>query len=129
MINFQQVFQYPVYIVGGYIRDHLLGIPGKDIDIASDLRPQDFKNLCQSKGYKTFDTGIEHGTITVFIEGVAYEHTTFRKDVSCDGRNATISFSQTIEEDLSRRDFTINAMALLGDQLIDPYEGQNDLKK
>ncbi|MCM8525159.1 MAG: CCA tRNA nucleotidyltransferase [Lentisphaeraceae bacterium] len=105
-----------------------MGIPNKDIDIASDLTPEKFKSLCKSLGFKTHDTGIEHGTITVIIDGEPYEHTTFRKDVSCDGRNATIEFSKTIEEDLSRRDFTINAIAKLGDEIVDPFNGQKDLK-
>ena len=129
MINFSKVFNYPIYEVGGCVRDSLLKIPIKDTDIASDLPPVEFKKLCRKLGFKTHDTGIEHGTITVIIDGICYEHTTFRKDVSCDGRNATIEFSKTIEEDLSRRDFTINAIAKLGDDLIDPFNGQEDLKK
>ena len=127
-MNFSKIFKYPIYEVGGCVRDSLLGLPNKDVDIASDLAPAEFKKLCKSLGYKTHDTGIEHGTITVMINGTPYEHTTFRKDVSCDGRNATIEFSKTIEEDLSRRDFTINAIAKLGSELIDPFNGREDLK-
>lgn len=128
MINFCKIFNYPIYEVGGCVRDSILAIPIKDIDIASDLHPDEFKLLCKKKGFKTHDTGIEHGTVTVIINSTPYEHTTFRKDVSCDGRNATIEFSKTIEEDLSRRDFTINAIARLGEELIDPYKGQKDLE-
>jgi len=128
MINFCDIFNYPIYEVGGCVRDSLLGIPIKDTDIASDLPPLEFKKLCRNLGFKTHDTGIDHGTVTVIIDGECYEHTTFRKDVSCDGRNATIEFSKTIEEDLSRRDFTINAIAKLGNELIDPFDGQKDLK-
>ena len=127
-MNFTKIFNYPVYEVGGCVRDSLLGLPIKDVDIASKLPPIDFKKLCNKLGYRTHDTGIEHGTITVIIKGVPYEHTTFRKDVSCDGRNATIEYSETIEEDLSRRDFTINAIARLDGELIDPFDGQKDLE-
>jgi tRNA nucleotidyltransferase (CCA-adding enzyme) len=126
--DFCKIFNKEIYIVGGAVRDQLLGIDVCDVDIASAIHPIDFKTLCKSLGYKTFDTGIEHGTVTVLIDGKAYEHTTFRTDISCDGRNANVSFSKTIEEDLSRRDFTINAIALLRDKIIDPYNGQKDLE-
>lgn len=129
MHNFSQLFGFPVYIVGGAVRDQLLGITVADIDLASAKHPLEFKKSCKKLGYKSFDTGIEHGTITVIIDGVMYEHTTFREDVSTDGRNATVKYSKTIEEDLSRRDFTINAMALLEDKIIDPFGGQEDLEK
>jgi tRNA nucleotidyltransferase (CCA-adding enzyme) len=127
MLNFCDIFSHPIYIVGGCVRDRLLGIEIKDIDIASDLEPKQFKILCRKLGIRTADTGIEHGTVTAIIDGVPYEHTTFREDVSNDGRNATIKFSKTIEEDLSRRDFTINAIAMLGDEIIDPFNGRKDL--
>ena len=126
-MDFCEIFGTDIYIVGGAVRDEFLGLEVADIDIASALAPLEFKKLCTQRGLKTFDTGIEHGTVTVLINGKPYEHTTFRKDVSCDGRNASISFSETIEEDLSRRDFTINAIAKLGDQIIDPYKGKEDL--
>ncbi len=126
-MNFSEIFDTNIYVVGGAVRDQLLGLEVYDIDIASALHPKEFKKRCQNLGYKTIDTGIDHGTVTVLINGQAYEHTTFRNDVSCDGRNATISFSDTIEEDLSRRDFTINAIASFNGKLIDPYGGQKDL--
>ena len=129
MINFSKIFDHPIYEVGGCVRDSLLKLPIKDVDLASSLTPQEFKNLCRERRLKTFDTGIEHGTITVMIDKIPYEHTTFRKDVSCDGRNATVTFSKTIEEDLSRRDFTINAIARLDDVMIDPFDGRHDLTK
>ena len=126
--NFCEIFNEEIYIVGGAVRDQLLDVEVFDVDIASAIHPRPFKALCNKLGYKTFDTGIEHGTVTVLIDGKPYEHTTFREDISCDGRNASVSFSKTIEEDLSRRDFTINAIAMLNDKLIDPYDGQIDLQ-
>ncbi|MCM8536649.1 MAG: CCA tRNA nucleotidyltransferase [Lentisphaeraceae bacterium] len=128
MLNFCEMFDHPIYLVGGYVRDQLLGVDGKDVDIASSLHPREFKKKCQQLKIRTIDTGIEHGTVTAIIDGVHYEHTTFRLDVSTDGRNATIRYSDTIEEDLSRRDFTINAIAKLNDEIIDPYNGVEDLK-
>ncbi|MEN9359748.1 MAG: hypothetical protein RL095_1283 [Verrucomicrobiota bacterium] len=125
--DFSQALGIPVYVVGGAVRDALLDRPIADIDIASALHPQEFKLRCRRLGWHTIDTGIEHGTVTVLVEGIAYEHTTFRLDVSCDGRNATIRFSDTIEEDLSRRDFTINAMAWRPGEFVDPFGGRGDL--
>ena len=128
MLNFCEIFDYPIYVVGGSVRDKLLGFEDKDVDIASDLEPTQFKALCKKLKIRTADTGIDHGTVTAIINGEPYEHTTFREDVSNDGRNATIKFSKTIEEDLSRRDFTINAIAMLRDEIIDPFKGREDLK-
>ena len=127
MIDFSALFDYPIYVVGGAVRDNLLGAKVKDIDLASALRPNEFIERCKTLGYKTYPTGIKHGTVTVRIKGECYEHTTFRFDVSCDGRNATVQYSDTIEEDLSRRDFTMNAIAMLGNDYIDPFDGKKDL--
>ena len=126
--DFSQIFSQPIYVVGGAVRDLLNGVDEiADVDIASAIHPEDFNKLCRNLGYKTIPTGIDHGTVTVFIDGHEFEHTTFREDVSTDGRNATVKFSKTIEEDLSRRDFTINAIAILDDELLDPYDGLIDL--
>jgi len=127
--DFSSALGLPVYVVGGAVRDALLDRPVADIDIASALHPPEFKLRCRHHGWHTIDTGIDHGTVTVLVDGVAYEHTTFRLDVSCDGRNATIRFSDTIEEDLSRRDFTINAMAWRPGEFVDPFGGRDDLMK
>lgn len=126
--DFSQIFSQPIYVVGGAVRDLLNGVDDiADVDIASAIHPEEFNKLCRKLGYKTIPTGIDHGTVTVFIDGHEFEHTTFREDVSTDGRNATVKFSKTIEEDLSRRDFTINAIAILDDELLDPYDGLRDL--
>lgn len=126
--DFSQIFSQPIYVVGGAVRDLVMGHGSvADVDIASAIHPEDFNKLCRSLGYRTIPTGIEHGTVTVLIDDQAYEHTTFREDVSSDGRNATVKYSKTIEEDLCRRDFTVNAMAILDDELLDPYGGLTDL--
>lgn len=118
-----------LYIVGGYVRDTILGIESNDIDLTSPTPPLEFIELCEKNGYRTIPTGIAHGTVTVVVDYKSYEHTTFRKDVSTDGRNATVEFSKNIIDDLSRRDFTINAMALGRDsKLIDPFRGEEHLK-
>lgn len=116
------------YVVGGCVRDSLLQTTPEDWDIATAATPNQVKALFS----KTIDTGLKHGTVTVLLEKEAFEVTTFR----CDGdyvdsrRPETVSFTLSIEEDLSRRDFTINAMAYSPEQgLIDPFGGQIHLKE
>lgn len=130
-----------LFYVGGYIRNELINqyhkknIKIKDIDLATNIEPNTFKELLNKKGYKTIDTGIEHGTFTLLLpienqKDEPIEITTFRKDVSTDGRKRTISYRRTIEEDLKRRDFTVNAIAknVKNDEIIDPFDGQKDIK-
>jgi len=118
-----------LHIVGGFVRDMVMGITPHDMDLASPSPPSTIIELCDMHDIKTIPTGIEHGTVTMIIDGKHYEHTTYRKDVSTDGRNATVEFAKAIEEDLSRRDFTMNAMALNSkEEIIDPFDGQNDIK-
>ena len=100
-----------LYAVGGCVRDCFLGLKPKDVDFAIELPPEEVLARAQKAGLSVVPTGIEHGTVTVFVEKVGYEITTFRKDVSCGGRKATVNFSNSIQDDLERRDFTINAMA------------------
>lgn len=101
-----------LYAVGGCVRDRLMNIQPKDYDFASALLPEEVIERAKKANLKVVATGIEHGTVTVFVDRVGHEITTFRKDISCDGRNATVEFSKSIHDDLSRRDFTINAIAL-----------------
>lgn len=119
-------------VVGGAVRDALIGRESDDIDLATSDRPQEVKRKAEERGWKTVDTGIEHGTVTLLARDVEYEVTTFRRDVSTDGRNATVEFADSVEEDLGRRDFTINAMAaaLAGNhvRIIDPFGGQDDIE-
>lgn len=107
----------------------LLGLEAKDIDVACGLPPEEVMRRARMQGLKVIATGIEHGTVTIMVGDEPIEVTTFRKDVSTDGRNATVEWAKTIEEDLSRRDFTINAMAMDSDgNIIDPHYGQYDLR-
>lgn len=117
-----------IVAVGGSVRDYLLGKQSCDIDLASSFSPEMITHWARQRGFRTIATGAEHGTITVLVNEIPFEHTTFRSDVSCDGRNATVAFSDNVETDLSRRDFTINAIAqnVFG-ELIDPFNGQQDL--
>ena len=96
--------------VGGMVRDALLGVAAKDIDIATPLLPEEVKDRLHKAAIKAIPTGIEHGTITAVLPGGNVEITTLRRDVSTDGRRATVAFSHDWREDAARRDFTINAL-------------------
>lgn len=118
---------HDVWAVGGAVRDALLGTPHVDWDLATSARPHEVRRLFR----RTVPVGIEHGTIGVFgADGVLYEVTTFRRDVETTGRHAVVEFAHTIDEDLSRRDFTFNAIAWhpIHDEVRDPYHGLADLK-
>lgn len=119
---------YQAYMVGGAVRDFLLGNVPHDIDVASSASPQQVKALFK----RTVDTGIDHGTVLVLLDGEGIEVTTFRTDgrYSDNRRPDSVEFVQSLEEDLKRRDFTINAMAMTENlDIIDPYGGTADLHK
>ena len=99
-----------VRFVGGSVRDTLLGIPVSDLDVATPLPPQRVVELLKGAGIRAVPTGIGHGTITAVLEGGPVEVTTLRRDVSTDGRRATVAFTVDWREDAARRDFTINAL-------------------
>ena len=110
--------------VGGCVRDTLLGIAPHDIDAATPLTPAQVIDRCREAGIRTVPTGIDHGTITALLEGGTVEVTTLRRDVSTDGRRATVAFAQDWREDAARRDFTINALYAHPQTLgIDDYFG------
>ncbi|MEJ7925315.1 CCA tRNA nucleotidyltransferase [Sphingobium sp. AN641] len=96
--------------VGGAVRDTLLGLPVQDLDIATVLDPHDVIRRLGAAGIKVVPTGIDHGTVTAVINGSPVEITTLRRDVSTDGRRATIAYTDDWREDAARRDFTINAL-------------------
>jgi len=117
---------YEAWCVGGGVRDALLGIPNLDWDLTTSARPLQVRKLFR----RTVPVGIEFGTIGVLDENnVMHEVTTFRSDVETDGRHAVVKFGESLEEDLARRDFTINAIAYSPsrDELRDPFGGQRDL--
>lgn len=115
--------------VGGCVRNDLLGAAVSDIDIATDARPERVIELAKAAGLKSIPTGIDHGTVTVVVSGTAFEVTSFRTDVSTDGRRAVVAFSDDITADAERRDFTMNALyAQASGAVIDPLEGLGDLR-
>lgn len=96
--------------VGGCVRDALIGRPVADIDIATPMTPQAVVDAVTRAGLKAVPTGIEHGTVTVVSSGRPYEVTTLRRDVTTDGRRATVAFTEDWAEDAARRDFRLNAL-------------------
>ena len=118
---------YEAYVVGGCVRDALLGRVPHDWDITTSALPQQVKEVFS----RTVDTGLQHGTVTVLIGSEGYEVTTYRVDgVYEDGRHPRqVTFTPSLREDLRRRDFTINAMAYnTGDGLVDLFGGRQDLE-
>ncbi len=118
-----------IFVVGGSIRDALLNRGITDIDFATSLEPINITEILNKENIKFIDVGIDHGTVTAIINERKFEITTFRNDIFTDGRHAKVSFSNSLEEDALRRDFTINAMYLDKDgNLIDPTDGKQDLE-
>ena len=109
-----------VKIVGGAVRDTLLGLPVTDIDLATPLLPEEVTKRLNETGIKVIPTGIAHGTVTAIASGDHHEITTLRRDVETDGRRATIAFAGDWRDDAARRDFTINAL------YADPESGAVD---
>ncbi len=116
--------------VGGAVRDTLLGIEAHDIDAATLLEPREVITRLDEAGIRSIPTGIDHGTVTAIVDGGNVEITTLRKDVSTDGRRATVAFATDWRDDASRRDFTINALyadpATL--EVFDYFGGMADLE-
>ena len=119
---------FKAYLVGGAVRDMIMKVPAHDWDVATNATPQDVIKLFKF----VVPTGIEHGTVTVHYKGAEIEVTTFRTEAGySDGRHPdSINYAATIEEDLARRDFTMNAIAasLENGAVVDPYGGQEDIK-
>lgn len=117
---------FEAYFVGGSVRDTLLERDVADIDIATSAFPEEVKQVFM----RTFDTGIEHGTVSVLEAGEIYEITTFRTEGTyADFRRPDeVVFIRSLEKDLERRDFTMNAIAMgLDGRFIDPFDGQKDM--
>lgn len=119
------------YVVGGCVRDSILGREPHDWDICTSMLPGKLLVEFEEKGYRVIPTGLQHGTITVHLNGSNYEITTFRRDGKySDGRHPdTVEFTSDLTYDLERRDFTMNAMAYnVEEGLIDPYCGYEDIQ-
>jgi len=112
-----------VRFVGGAVRDSLLGIPVKDVDLATNIPPAQVMKILAQSGIKTVPTGIEHGTVTAVIARRHFEITTLRRDVSTDGRRAVVAYTNDLHEDAARRDFTMNALYLDAEGEITDYWG------
>jgi tRNA nucleotidyltransferase (CCA-adding enzyme) len=121
---------FEAWCVGGAIRDALLGGAPLDWDLATSATPEEVRSIFGRR--RTIPVGIEFGTVSVLDEdGVHHEITTFRRDVRTDGRHAVVEFGASLDEDLARRDFTINAIAYRPktDELRDPFGGRADIER
>ena len=126
---FDLLSSYPTFVVGGCVRNELLGEPIKDVDFATAAPPSEVLRLAEAAQLRAVPTGIEHGTVTLIIGDDPIEVTTFRHDVETDGRRAVVAFAEGIEDDARRRDFTINAIYADRDgELHDPVEGLPDIE-
>lgn len=115
--------------VGGCVRDTLLGLPVSDVDLATRLPPEEVIKRLKRTGIKAVPTGLAHGTITAVLRDGPVEITTLRRDISTDGRRATVAFTEDWQEDAARRDFTMNALSAdpTTHQLFDYFGGEDDL--
>lgn len=117
-------------IVGGAVRDALLGLPVADVDLATRLPPETVIARLEAGGVRAVPTGIDHGTVTAVAHGMAIEVTTLRRDVSTDGRRATVAYTDDWREDAARRDFTFNALYAdpVDGTIHDYFGGREDLE-
>lgn len=122
---------YELFVVGGYVRDYVMGKKAHDIDFATNAKPDEMKKMCDEAGIRYMTAGEKHGTVTLIMDGQCYEVTTYRVDEVCDGRHAEVAFTGSLIEDLGRRDLTMNAMAMDPQTLtiIDPYGGCQDIER
>ena len=120
---------HEAYLVGGCVRDMLLGSEPFDYDVTTSALPEETKRALS--GFKVIETGIAHGTVTAVSDGKSVEITTYRADgeYTDHRRPDSVSFTKSLREDLSRRDFTVNAIAFDGCEIVDPFGGREDLEK
>ncbi len=129
IINILHRKGFEAYVVGGYVRDMLMGKSPIDSDITTSALPLEIKNVFSD--YRTVDTGIRHGTVTVITGGVPVEITTYRIDKGySDGRHPDkVTFTDSLREDLARRDFTVNSIAYCEEEgFFDPFGGRKDIE-
>ena len=123
---------HQLYLVGGYVRDRLLGREHPDADAATDAHPRQVKRLLRPYADHLWTVGERFGTIGAEVDGYAVEVTTYRADLYTEGsRHPEVAFGESLEGDLARRDFTINAVAAdaLTGEILDPFEGRKDLER
>jgi poly(A) polymerase len=117
-------------VVGGAVRNALLGLPPGDVDIATTALPDEVVRRAEAAGFKAVPTGIEHGTVTIVADAHPIEVTTLRQDVETFGRRARVAFGRDWKTDAERRDFTMNALSVSADgRLHDPVDGLADLEQ
>ena len=122
--------QSEIRYVGGCIRKIIKGEVVDDIDLATNLDPQQVSDALKNNNINFYETGIEHGTITAVIGDFKFEITSLREDIETDGRHARVKYSNDWKKDASRRDFTMNAIySDLDGNLFDPFNGKDDLEK
>jgi tRNA nucleotidyltransferase (CCA-adding enzyme) len=119
---------FDIRLVGGAVRDLVAGVEPKDWDMHTDANPEECMKIYDQLGVKWVATGIQHGTISVIVNSIAYEITSLRADVKTDGRHAQVSYTRDWITDCERRDFTINSMSMTFEgELFDPFQGAQDL--
>ncbi len=119
---------HEVRIIGGAVRNALMGQAVREIDFATTATPDEVAALAAAAGLKTVPTGVDHGTLTVVVDGRGYEVTTLREDIETDGRHAVVRFGRDWTADAMRRDFTVNALSVDADGKVhDPVEGYADI--
>ena len=120
---------YEAFVVGGTVRDSLIGKAVSDWDITTNATPEEVKAVF--KGFRVIETGIQHGTVTLIFEKESFEITTYRVDSEyLNHRHPKVEFTRSLEEDLKRRDFTMNALAFHPDKgIIDLFEGKEDINR
>ncbi len=117
-----------VRVVGGAVRNTLMGLPVTEVDLATSILPEEVMGRVESGGGKAVATGIEHGTVTAVVDGDAYEVTTLREDIETDGRRAKVKFGSDWLKDALRRDSTMNALYCdRAGKIIDPVGGYSDI--
>ncbi|MCP4355687.1 MAG: CCA tRNA nucleotidyltransferase [Proteobacteria bacterium] len=125
-----KTFSANFYLVGGFVRDMLSEKPSLDYDIATNMLPETIMQIAQAKGLKAIPTGIKHGTVTLIVDSIPLEITTFRKDFNNNGRHCNVEFTTSMQKDAQRRDFTINALYLdEHNKIYDFHNGQKDLQE
>lgn len=115
-------------LVGGCVRDHVMGHSARELDAATTLTPDLITKAAQAARFKVIPTGIDHGTVTIVLPERTIEVTTLRKDTACDGRHAEVAYTNSWQEDAARRDFTINALYMdKYGTIYDYHDGQKDM--